>query len=648
MVGAGRLTLVRRLLRLVTVAFVGILLSVTGGAVVSAAPPVVAGVEDFEFASYDADYHLGIDDAGHSTLRTVETLVAVFPEFDQNRGIIRAIPNYYDGVPLETRVLGVADENGGAVPFEFLSTAEFTELALGTDDYVHGRTTYVITYEQRNVVRAFSDTNADEFYWDANGTGWPQPFHSVGARVHVDAELAGVLTGEAACYVGEFGSAQQCAIERVEESTGSMFVASAESLAAFETLTIAIGFEAGTFVQVDPVPVPGGPGDPDGPHGEFPFATASPAAAWWIDAGSYGSVALVVLGTVFTIIWRFMRPRSSRGSGIIVPQYTAPKDLTVLEAAVIIGRARYGVPAQIVSLAVRGNLRILDYPVTGSGARYTLQLLNVDALDASELDLVLALFGSAAPGAVREVGVVDDTAASALAQVSRSVRTHVFARGLMQKRSAAVGITAAVLMFVMSFVTMGVFMLSVFGGHFNPWGIIGFIVAMLAIFVCLGFAFRPAVPSAEGAVHHDYLLGIRDYLQLAEADRLRMLQSPEGAQRVRAEGLDPRFPAQRVKLYERLLPFAMLWGIERQWAQELAIHYDSGAPDWFVTTGSFDASSFTVAVSSIALTPVARNTASSSSSGSSWSGSSGGSFSGGSSGGGFSGGGGGGGGGGGR
>src|SRR5690606_515465 len=86
---------------------------------------VSAGVEDFEFASYDADFFLGIDGAGHSTLRTVETLVAVFPQFDQNRGIIRAIPNYYDGVPLETEVVGVVDENGVAVPFEILSSAEF-------------------------------------------------------------------------------------------------------------------------------------------------------------------------------------------------------------------------------------------------------------------------------------------------------------------------------------------------------------------------------------------------------------------------------------------------------------------------------------------------------------------------------------------
>jgi uncharacterized membrane protein YgcG len=203
-------------------------------------------------------------------------------------------------------------------------------------------------------------------------------------------------------------------------------------------------------------------------------------------------------------------------------------------------------------------------------------------------------------------------------------------------------------MFVMAFVSMGLFMVSVFFTTVNPWGIVGFLLAILGCFLCAGFAFRPAVPTAAGAVHRDYLLGIRDYLQLAEADRFRMLQSPEGAERVRAEGLDIRQPAQRVKLYEKLLPFAVLWGVERDWAKELTILYGDAAPDWFVSAGAFDSAAFSSALGSIATTTIARQTVSSSSSGSSWSGSSGGSFSGGSFGGGFSGGGGGGGGGGGR
>lgn len=61
---------------------------------VDAAP---AGVDDFTFDSFDADYTLTRADDGTSRLRAVETIVAVFPETDQNRGIRRAIPDTYQG-----------------------------------------------------------------------------------------------------------------------------------------------------------------------------------------------------------------------------------------------------------------------------------------------------------------------------------------------------------------------------------------------------------------------------------------------------------------------------------------------------------------------------------------------------------------------
>ena len=151
----------------------------------------------------------------------------------------------------------------------------------------------------------------------------------------------------------------------------------------------------------------------------------------------------------------------------------------------------------------------------------------------------------------------------------------------------------------------------------------------------------PAVMTASGAAMRDYLYGIRDYLQLAEADRIRMLQSPDTAERI-----DVTDESAIVKLYEKLLPYAMIFGIEQGWIAELGRHYEqTGTPEWY--SGSDDLvrlSTFsnTMGATYFATTPPPP----SSSSGSSWSSSGGSSFSGGSSGGGSSGGGGGGGGGG--
>lgn len=633
-----------------------------------------AGVDDFGYESLTVDYFLSRNSEQHATLTTVETFVAIFPDSDQNRGIIRAIPNDYDGVPLRTSVQSVVDENGVAVPFDAEVYNGFTELALGTDDFVHGRTTYVITYTQENVVRAFSDTNSDEFYWDVNGTGFSQPFGTVTAHVHVDESLTAFLTGNASCYQGAWGATDGCDNLTLPGNVDDTFTAKAYALMPGETLTIAIGFDYGTFVQV---PATIEANNDDAP-GDFGWPVAHPP--WWVDAGGIAIAVLTVLGAAFTVVWRFVTPKSAKGSGIIIPQYTVPKGINVLEAANIAGQSWFGLSAQIVSFAVRGKLRILDYPVTNSGAQYTLQLLDTNDLDDQELALMTALFGTGLDaqvfgalrsinlfdeqtlrriqeqsskleiGAVREVGVIDDQASRAVSAVQAGVGPRILARGFKQKRSSLVGLFTAAALFLLFFASMAlVISAGVFYGTFSGWGFFSAFATIFFSIVCIVFAWRPPALTASGAQWHDYLLGMRDYLKLAEAERFKMLQSPEGAERVRVEGIDIRRPAEKVKLYEKLLPFAVMWGIEKEWASELALYYGSAAPEWFVSSRGFDPGSFSVALSTISRSTLVRRTTSSSSSGrSSWSGSSGGSFSGGSRGGGFSGGGGGGGGGGGR
>ena len=135
------------------------------------------------------------------------------------------------------------------------------------------------------------------------------------------------------------------------------------------------------------------------------------------------------------------------------------------------------------------------------------------------------------------------------------------------------------------------------------------------------------------------------YLTVAEEERMKFLQSPTGAERI-----DVGNNQEMIKLYEKLLPWAVLWGVEDQWSKELAVRVEadpSQQPDWFVGQTPFSAGLFTSAVGgfqSTVFTPTSGSGTSWSSSGSGF----GSTFSGGSMGGGFSGGGGGGGGGGGR
>ena len=167
------------------------------------------------------------------------------------------------------------------------------------------------------------------------------------------------------------------------------------------------------------------------------------------------------------------------------------------------------------------------------------------------------------------------------------------------------------------------------------------LVCLVAALVASRLAKAPLLLTEKGAEVRDYLYGIRDYLELAEADRIKMLQAPGTAERI-----DVTDESAIVQLYEKLLPYAMIFGVEREWIAELKRHYElTDEPNWYQGTGQLsDVAVFGAVVSSTRFASAAA--VASSSSGSSWSSSGGSSFSGGSSGGGFSGGGGGGGGGG--
>ncbi|WP_367882039.1 DUF2207 domain-containing protein [Rathayibacter oskolensis] len=192
----------------------GIVLGVVAvilGATAASAAPVRTGVDDFRFSDYSAVFRLGRDDEGHSTLTTTETFVAEFPA-DQNRGMQRAIPLDYEGHPTDVRLISVTDEDGTPRPVETESEDGILLVTSAAEDYVSGSRTYVFTYTQRNVTLPASGTGSgqDEFYWDANGTAWRQPFDRYRVRVELEDGLAAAATGTASCYRGAAGSTDGC------------------------------------------------------------------------------------------------------------------------------------------------------------------------------------------------------------------------------------------------------------------------------------------------------------------------------------------------------------------------------------------------------------------------------------------------------
>ena len=324
-----------------------------------------------------------------------------------------------------------------------------------------------------------------------------------------------------------------------------------------------------------------------------------------------------------------------------MPQYAPPPRLSVLPAARLLNRLVQARPAELVDLAVRGKVRLLGYS-TGTyrgGSDYAVQLLDRTGLDAFETQFLDGLFPPDTPtGSARDLLRAGDTAlgeaiSGAVGAASGWVDANFYG-ARRSSRAAKIWMGAAIALCVAGIVGV------VAGGAVGlVLGIVVFLPALIGVILGIVGAVGRRRPTPAAAQTIDHLLGMRMYMQLAEADRMRVLQSVTGAERI-----DTTDGRQIVKLHEKLLPWAVLWGIEDSWTAELQTELArvQESPDWYVGQQAF-----TLAALSPVLSGMSRGLSAPVSS-SSWSGSGSSSFSGGSFGGGFSGGGGGGGGGGGR
>lgn len=605
----------KRILRVLAVALFALFPVVgIGSAAVADHAIVTTGVDDFSFKSFTADYYLDTDEAGRSTLRTVETFVATFPETDQNHGMKRAIPGSYQDVPTDVEVQSVTDGDGNPRPFTTETDDNgFLVVTSRADGFVHGDQTYVFTYTQHNVTRYFADTNDDELYWDTVGTGWAQNFGSVTARFHVPVALANSLSGDNACYQGYEGENTPCDLTESTDADGKVYTASASDIAAYQNVTVVLGFTPHTFTARD----------------DSYFASS---------AGGFQLVSVLVAlaGLVWAFFLRATSLADGKGRPTVIAEYTPPDGLDIVTAAVILKRTTRAAAAEFVDLAIKRKIRIIETEKEGfftRGKAYLLELVDSSGLSGSAKSFAEALFGSQlVAGTGYLMGAKDVALSEQVRAIIQAATVATKAQGLRKKPRSGRSLLVAFVTVLGAVGTFGfgVTLLNDSLGGGIPF--LFFIPAGIAVLTVFRLVFRSPL-SDKGAQLRDDLKGLELYIRLAEADRLQMLQSPTGALRKPISTSDPR---QVIDVYEKLLPYAVLFSLEKEWAAELGKYYTDQSPDWYTGSGAFNAAVFASGISSMS------STAATSYSGSSSSSSSGGSGGGGSSGGGGGGGGGGG------
>ena len=595
------------------------------------AKPVAAAkdVENFYFKKYTVDFYLSKAEDDTSVLKVREEFTAAFPTYNQNKGICRNIPySTKNGTNITIKTLTKSDvklfRNGAVEPIYSIDRENgYFRVCTGTEEYVTGDQVYTFEYTFKNVINHFEDGSKswDELYWNTNGTDWKQRFENVTARLHF--EDPSIWTGEKWCYVGKQGAKNQtrCSVRAIED--GVEF--HTDKLAAYENLTFDVELLPDSFVVIEP-------------------------------EKSY--VMLFVLAGVVAFVgfiaWRIIKKyysvsekREFYKGRFIAPQYEPAKDHGLLEmAANYIGTIKDSNTALLLQMIVDGRIDLVKGEKRLFGGYYwKINVKNLANILPEERTLLKILNGAKEVKTGDIIELKRYTATSSLVSLGRSLRStgpaNARANGLFEKnsfhnyKSAVTVIFVEIAIFMMApFVLMACmeYLPSFVGGEtvvaVSPSSgkiLVGFVEVILLSGALLIATFIARCIVATKVAKYEkrtklglemsrYMDGLKLYIKMAEADRLKFLQSVKTAD-TSPEGI--------VKLYEKLLPYAALFGLEKSWMEELK-HYSEvheiDTPTWYThNIGTIAAiSSFTNTLHDIST--ISTSSSSYSSSGSSGSG----------------------------
>ena len=611
---------------------------------------VTYGANAFYFKDFTASYYLYRDDSGTSHLLVTEQLTAVFPSTDQNHGITRVIPftnNNGKNLTMNTgdTIYIDVERNGQEEPVSKVEVGDgYYNVYIGdADKYLHGEQVYTLTYEFENVIldqHEYIDKSDiskgvkswQELYWDTNGNDWEQRFDKVTARVYLDEEIADKFNGENACYVGRYGEtgSRRCKTKEISEEvelddgavtlSGVEFTASA--LLRGENLTFVMGFEEDTFAS-PPL------------HFDYRLVIITVIAL----IGGAGMIFLMFKA------YRTTAEKRRYYKGLFTkPEYTPLKDITVAEMAEnYIGKGRRGDAkvATLLDMAVNHKVEMIKTEKDGMFGKKRAEWkvrIKTNTMNKQQATVLKILAGDdTALKNDQEIVITSHTANSELQGLLKKFNELV-QEGLVRKELAIdldkktskgkkpTNWSNILLVCLMVWFFAGLFgfilivedipsYLTLAGEDFLPQIYIATIAGIfIASFITFIKTNKYVSRTHKGLETSKYLEGLKMYMEMAEADRLKMLQSVKGADTTH-EGV--------VRLYEKLLPYAILFKLEESWLKELSHYYefdDVVQPAWYIGVGAFSARDFSAAMISASQSvssTIAHSTTSASSSGSS-------------------------------
>ncbi|MEK7518533.1 MAG: DUF2207 domain-containing protein [Patescibacteria group bacterium] len=454
----------------------------------------------------------------NGSVQVVETIQYDLGPYAKH-GIYRTLPYQYkrDGAAynLRYRVQSVTDELGNAIPKKVQTVGGYIKVRIGDPKVtITGVKTYVISYTVQRAIR-FLDAQ-DELYWNVTGNEWTVPILAARATI---TSPTGVNFIKTVCYTGVVGATEHACTLKPE--TNATSVTTTRQFTLGEGLTIALALPPGTLAK----------------------PTQSQFISWFIADNWYIAIPFI-LWAFFHWRW-YKRGRDPRGRGTIVPQYESPDKMTPYAIGALdtmVGGQE--ISTTLIHLATRGYLTIMS--PDAKDYSFTLKKPVDPTLAKPEQLLLDGMFGASAKvGSTVSLASLKNVFYTHLPGIKSAMSEEIVTHGYYAKNPMLV----RTLSFVLYTVIIGVFALIIFAMQAVVTATSVGSIAIAGI-LALAYAWLMPAKTVRGAEVQEEVQGFKWFLSVTEKERLKFHNAP----------------AKKPEQFEKFLAYAMVLGVEKEWA----------------------------------------------------------------------------------
>lgn len=507
--------------------------------------------ENWEIKNFHSEISINSD----GKVEITENILADFTN-EAHKGLGRSIPYKYTGletVNAKLDFVSATNEKGFSWNNDIYRENGYLNIDMyePTGKMLNSEAIFIPKYTAKKVIGFFEEH--DEFYWNVNGTEWVVPIQKLTAKISLPKSFSKDKL-KTTCYTGGYGSTEQnCKISFPDNQTVNF--ETTKPLSPYENLTIVIGMPKGTIT---------------------PPSTFSKIIDFLLNNFGIFFAILTLIGMF--VIWHNYGRDDQEVSNTIMPHYTPPKDLSPAETGTLMDEKLdpRDITSTIIDFAIKGFLRINELEKKGiifKNEDYELELIKEypETVKPFEKLILSAIFPTNQAGQKTKLSDLKNKFYAHLQKIEKSIMGQLinddhFPHNPSTVRKFYATIGGIVLALPIFFGEILVLVLNM-----SVISTVGFGAAGLIIII---FGMKMPRKSKKGTQTYYHLKGLYEYIDTAEKDRMH-------------------FQEEQSIMFEKLLPYAMAFGLIKKWTKV----FDGlikNPPSWYHTNRTWGNNGFTM------------------------------------------------------